>query len=359
MSTVVDLPGARWAEEPVDLPRRHLKVDPVHRARPLAELTDEFLDDDAVVRAHSATVVAGASQTAAGGEVTPAEKGRSWHRLGRSTPPRLPTPEPPYSFGVRVQHLAPTAARARGTGRQWCRTSGEKLTRQASTRVPSAERAYATRCPHARRRPATGTRRVGSRPPQGRLRAVDAVEVGDAPQHAAVQRVVEHVPVEAGLRPSVPCPISPPMNRSCLPGCPHMWAYSARKVERLPLVAGGLPQAPLVHDLVVGERQDEVLVPRVDHREGQLVVVPPTVDGLVRDVVERVVHPAHVPLEREPEPTFGRPGDTRPGRRLLGDHRDAGCAACTTAFSSCRNDTASRSSRPPKRFGSHSPGARE
>ncbi len=34
-------------------------------------------------------------------------------------------------------------------------------------------------------------------------------------------------------------------------------------------------------------------------------------------------------------------------------------APWTTAFSSWRNDTASRSSRPPKRFGSHSPGSRE
>ena len=40
-------------------------------------------------------------------------------------------------------------------------------------------------------------------------------------------------------------------------------------------------------------------------------------------VAERVVHPAHVPLEAEPETAqVHRPGDARPGGRLLGDHHD-------------------------------------
>jgi hypothetical protein len=57
-----------------------------------------------------------------------------------------------------------------------------------------------------------------------------------------------------------------------------------------------------VHDLVVRERQDEVLGERVHERERQLVVMPAAVDRLVLEVRERVVHPAHVPLEAEPEP---------------------------------------------------------
>ena len=57
-------------------------------------------------------------------------------------------------------------------------------------------------------------------------------------------------------------------------------------------------------------------------------MVPAPVHRLLGDVVERVVHPAHVPLEREAEPSaVGRPGDARPGRRLLRDHRDAGVRA--------------------------------
>ena len=50
-----------------------------------------------------------------------------------------------------------------------------------------------------------------------------------------------------------------------------------------------------------------------------------TVDGLVLDVAERVVHPAHVPLEPEPQAARGgRLGHARPGGRLLRDRHDAG-----------------------------------
>ena len=80
-----------------------------------------------------------------------------------------------------------------------------------------------------------------------------------------------------------------------------------------------------MHHLVVRERQHEVLVPGVDEREREVVVVPAAVDRLPGDVPERVVHPAQVPLEGEPEPAgLGRTRDAGPGRRLLGDHRDAG-----------------------------------
>ena len=76
-------------------------------------------------------------------------------------------------------------------------------------------------------------------------------------------------------------------------------------------------------DLVVRERQHEVLVPGVDHREGELVVVEAPVDRLLREVLERVVHPAHVPLEAEAEAAeMGGPRDARPRRGLLGDRED-------------------------------------
>ena len=56
-----------------------------------------------------------------------------------------------------------------------------------------------------------------------------------------------------------------------------------------------------------------------------MVVLP--VDRLMRDVLERVVHPAHVPLEAEPQAAHeGGLGDARPRGRLLRDHGDAGYA---------------------------------
>ena len=57
------------------------------------------------------------------------------------------------------------------------------------------------------------------------------------------------------------------------------------------------------------------------------MVVEAAVDRLLREVLERVVHPAHVPLEAEAEAAeIGRPRDAGPGGRLLGDREDAGLA---------------------------------
>ncbi len=73
-------------------------------------------------------------------------------------------------------------------------------------------------------------------------------------------------------------------------------------------------QGPLaVNDLVVADRQNEVLAPGIDHREGHLVVVVLAVHRLVGDVVKRVMHPAHVPLQPKAQAAQVRcPGDPRP-----------------------------------------------
>jgi hypothetical protein len=77
----------------------------------------------------------------------------------------------------------------------------------------------------------------------------------------------------------------------------------------------------------VRERQDEVLGERVDERERQLVMVVAPVDRVVLEVRQRVVHPAHVPLEAEAEAAqVGRPRHPRPRGRLLGRGDDAGLA---------------------------------
>ena len=58
-----------------------------------------------------------------------------------------------------------------------------------------------------------------------------------------------------------------------------------------------------------------------------MVVVLP-VDRVVADVAQRVVHPAHVPLEAEAEPAeVRRPRDAGPGGGLLGDRERARRAA--------------------------------
>ncbi len=78
-----------------------------------------------------------------------------------------------------------------------------------------------------------------------------------------------------------------------------------------------------MHHLVMGERQNEVLVERIDQAEGELPVVVAPVDRILLHVRQRVVHPAHVPLEVKPETAHvGRPRDHRPRRAFLGhgDH---------------------------------------
>ena len=67
-------------------------------------------------------------------------------------------------------------------------------------------------------------------------------------------------------------------------------------------------------DLIVGERQDELLRVGVHHGEGDLIVVVFAVHGVLGEVLQGVVHPAHVPLQGEAKTTlFGGGGHARPG----------------------------------------------
>ena len=71
-------------------------------------------------------------------------------------------------------------------------------------------------------------------------------------------------------------------------------------------------------NLVVGERQDKVLGKGIKKTKGELVVVVVTVDGVLAEVFERIVHPPHVPFHRETE--AAGPGGSRdlgPGGRFF------------------------------------------
>ena len=62
----------------------------------------------------------------------------------------------------------------------------------------------------------------------------------------------------------------------------------------------------------------------VDHGERDLVVMPLAVDGLLVQILQRVVHPAHIPLEAESDAALvRRGGDAWIRGGLLGDHHDA------------------------------------
>ena len=79
-----------------------------------------------------------------------------------------------------------------------------------------------------------------------------------------------------------------------------------------------------MHYFVVRQRIDEVFAVFVHHRKRQLVVRSPTKEWIDPEIIQRVVHPPHVPLERETQPTFNNGmRHSWPRGALLGNHRHA------------------------------------
>ncbi len=77
--------------------------------------------------------------------------------------------------------------------------------------------------------------------------------------------------------------------------------------------------------LVVAEGETEVLGECVDQTERQFVVVILAMDRLVLHVAKRVIHPAHIPLDAEPQTAVvGRSRDSAPRCRLFGNCQHTG-----------------------------------
>ena len=111
---------------------------------------------------------------------------------------------------------------------------------------------------------------------------------------------------------------------------PHEGVEGAQRAKLPPFILRRALEhrAFAVHHFVVADRQDEVLREGVRHRERHLVMVELPVDRLAAHVAQRVVHPAHVPLEPEAEASvIGALRDARPGGGFLGDHDGAWLAS--------------------------------
>src|SRR6266566_4694215 len=107
----------------------------------------------------------------------------------------------------------------------------------------------------------------------------------------------------------------------------HEAVISAQIGKALPFIARHAAEnrTLAVHDLVMGERQDEVLEECVMQTEKDLAVMMLAVDRVFADVFERVVHPSHVPLVAESETApLDRPRHHGPGGRLLRCRRRVG-----------------------------------
>src|SRR4030095_6312351 len=135
----------------------------------------------------------------------------------------------------------------------------------------------------------------------------------------------EQMPVEAPVvMPLAPLPDLAAHEEELLARVrPHERVERTKIRKLLPLVTGhpGEERTLAMHDLVVRERQHEVLRPGVQEAEGQLVVAMLPVHRIEAHIVEDVVHPPQVPLEPDTETAeVRRTRDHRPrGRLLRGD----------------------------------------
>src|SRR6202046_3642664 len=147
------------------------------------------------------------------------------------------------------------------------------------------------------------TRRLMIRFPQRGLGAIEAIEIANQVLQATMIALIEQIPIQARVMiPFAPLAKLAAHEKNFLPRPrPHVTEQRAQVGELLPAIAGHLvdQRALAVDDLVVRERQHEVFEPRVNKSEGQIAVMKSPVNRLLAEVVERVVHPSHVPLEAE------------------------------------------------------------
>ena len=137
-------------------------------------------------------------------------------------------------------------------------------------------------------------------------------------------RIVQQVPVERVLvAPFAPLPELAAHEQQLLARVRrHVGTEQPVVGALLPLVARHPVEqrALAVHHLVVGDRQRELLRPGVHERESNEAVVVAAVHRVERRVAQRVVHPAHVPLEVEAEAAEVHGlRDAREGGGLLGE----------------------------------------
>jgi hypothetical protein len=88
----------------------------------------------------------------------------------------------------------------------------------------------------------------------------------------------------------------------------------------LPVVSGHLGEEGMftVHHFVVRKGEAEILREGVHETERELILVVFSENGIPGKIGQRVVHPPHVPLHTEPEPShIGGAGDERPRRGLF------------------------------------------
>ena len=139
---------------------------------------------------------------------------------------------------------------------------------------------------------------------EGRFGFIKGVEGGRESLEPLMGWVSEELPFE--IAPDVPLTPLPKFHaheQGFLAGMgKHVGIEAANVGEFLPLVTGHFTDdvALAMHHFIVGERQHEVFAVVIPHAEGEVVLVKLAEPRIHAEVVEHVVHPAHVPFEVEP-----------------------------------------------------------
>ena len=102
----------------------------------------------------------------------------------------------------------------------------------------------------------------------------------------------------------------------------HVGEKHADVGETLPLVAGhlGKQRAFQVHDFIMRDGQNKILGEGVQHAKRNVRLMILAKNGVLFEVIEHVVHPAHIPFHGESKAVgVNRPGHGGPGSGLFGD----------------------------------------
>ena len=135
---------------------------------------------------------------------------------------------------------------------------------------------------------------------QRRQRAIEPVEIADQGLDAGIFLLLEQMPVKRAIvAPFAFLAELAAHEHQLLAGmCEHKAVIGAQVRKALPVVAGHPPQdrALAVDDFIMRQRQDEILRKCVVQAEQDVAVMILAVDRILADVIQRVVHPAHIPF---------------------------------------------------------------
>ena len=145
-----------------------------------------------------------------------------------------------------------------------------------------------------------------------RFGPIQGIQIPHPSLDADMGKILQQVPFDTSVVvPLAPLGDFPTHEEQLLPRLGiHVAVEEPQIRELLPVISGHLSDEgslPVNH-LIVGEGKGEVLVKGVDHPEGQLIVMIPSIDGVLAHIPQGVMHPSHVPLESEAQSShMGRP----------------------------------------------------